>query len=276
MRVRLVRPEFWSDSKMAALPVAVRLTYMGLWCLADDGGYLEWDAKAIAADLYRYDSPRRRETAIIDHLDKLLEAGRVRLLACRKHAVIPSLPQHRIKGGQAIFTVQKKHDSTCTTSESVGILRTTSDSVSGSYTDSVSDSGSLARAREDGLPHIDDATARLVEELTGRTVLQAGTKQLTELDRLIEDHGPEEVQAALRSVAKGHDRLTARQLVWPAMKLLEPMPNGKEIAQTEREAEAGKREDRIVEQMTRRRVETYRFTGYWEDAWGPKPKAASA
>ena len=276
MRVRLVRPEFWSDSKMAALPVPVRFTYIGLWGLADDAGYLEWDAKAIAAELYRYDSPRRRERIVIDHLDRLLQAGRVRLLACRKHALIPSLPQHRIKGGEQLFTIQKKHDSICATSDSVAILRATSDSVSGSYTDSFTDSGSGSLRAREGLPHIDEATAKVIEGLTGRTLLQGGPKQLTELDRLIEDHGPEAVQAALRRVAEGHDHLTARQLVWPAMKLLEPMPDGKELAKAEHSAETGKREDRILESMWRARIlEDYRWTGYWEPSWPPIAKVAA-
>ena len=274
MRVRVVRPEFWSDSKMAALPIPVRMTYIGLWQIADDAGYLEWDAKAIAAELYRYESPRRRETMVVDHLDRLLEASRIRLLPCRRHAVIPSLPQHRIKGGVLLFTVQKKHDFGCATSGSVDILSATSGSVSDSVSDS--DSGSLARAREDGLPHIDEATAKLIEELTGRTVLQGGAKQLTELDRLIEDHGPEAVQAALRRVAEGHEHLTARQLVWPAMKLLEPMPDGKELAKAEHSAETGKREDRILESMWRARIlEDYRWTGYWEPSWPPIAKVAA-
>src|SRR3990167_5138394 len=266
MRVRVVRPEFWSDSKMAALPIPVRMTYIGLWQIADDAGYLEWDAKAIAADLYRYEPPRRRETMGVYNRDRLLEASRIRLLPCRRHAVIPSLPQHRIKGGVLLFTVQKKHDFGCATSGSVDILSATSGSVSDSVSDS--DSGSLARAREDGLPHI--------EELTGRTVLQGGAKQLTELDRLIEDHGPEAVQAALRRVAEGHEHLTARQLVWPAMKLLEPMPDGKELAKAEHSAETGKREDRILELMWRGRLpEDYRWTGYWGPSWPPSAKVAA-
>lgn len=40
MRARLVRPEFWADSKVARMSDSVRLFYVGLWCVADDCGYI--------------------------------------------------------------------------------------------------------------------------------------------------------------------------------------------------------------------------------------------
>lgn len=290
MRVRLVRPGFWSDARMAALSIPVRLTYIGLWCLADDAGVFIWDAREIAAELYRFEGVKHRERAVIDHLDALLTAGRVELLDCRRHARIPTLPTHRIKGGEQSYGIQARHQQQCatsedvalrsTTSEDIGIHRTTSHSVSDSYTDSDSDSDSASlsqRAREDapqdnGLPHIDEETRLLVERLTGRTLLQSGQRQLTELDRLIEDHGSPAVREALERIAAGSERpLTARQLVWPAMKLLEPMPSGKDPAQAEVEQERSKGDDRILEQMHRRRLEWYHQSGKWPADWGAPP-----
>lgn len=276
MRARLVRPAFWRDSKMGELPIPARLTYIGTWGLADDAGYLEWDLRQIAAEIYVYEPVKRREAMVLAHLDRLVAAGRIVVQPCHRHAFIPRLPVYGALGGTKVETTKKAHEA-CVPSTSAmfpevpGEIR----SYLGSSRDVVRDEsglGSLARAREEGLPHIDEATSKLVEQLTGRTILQGGHKQLTELDRLVEDHGAEKVQDALRTVAKGHDRLTARQLVWPAMKLLEPMPNGKELAQAERTAETDKREDRIVEQMRRRRLEAWSH-GVWYPEWGPRPDA---
>jgi hypothetical protein len=40
MRARLIRPEFFTDSKVCKLPLAVRILFQGLWCLADREGKL--------------------------------------------------------------------------------------------------------------------------------------------------------------------------------------------------------------------------------------------
>jgi hypothetical protein len=121
-----VRPEFWSDANMAALPAAVRLTYIGLWGLADDAGYLVWNVPEIAAELYRYTSVRRRETAVAAHLDSLLQAGRVELLPCGRHALIRTIPEHRIKGGHQSYVIKKSHDAHCSPSLNVGERASTS------------------------------------------------------------------------------------------------------------------------------------------------------
>jgi hypothetical protein len=86
----------------------------------------------------------------------------------------------------------------------------------------------------DGLPHLDPDTAAVGEAITGRGVLAAGEKQLTELDRLIEAHGAEAVQAAMRRLANG-GRLEWRQLVWGIVKDLEPIPGARRETAEERE-----------------------------------------
>jgi hypothetical protein len=60
VRIRQVRPEFFTDHVMGALPADVRLTYIGLWCVADDAGWMTWDVDQIAAQLYPYESIRSR------------------------------------------------------------------------------------------------------------------------------------------------------------------------------------------------------------------------
>ena len=89
---------------------------------------------------------------------------------------------------------------------------------------------SLAR---EGLPHITPEAQSLIEELSGRTMLTAGDRQLTEFDRQLEAHGFAKVNAAYRRVAAGIKNPTARQLVWSALRVLEPFQTPQDIAKAE-------------------------------------------
>jgi|SRR5215471_10941261 len=51
-RIRTIKPEFWSDEKLAPLPPVTRLVYVGLWSLADDAGRLVDNVKAIDGYLF--------------------------------------------------------------------------------------------------------------------------------------------------------------------------------------------------------------------------------
>jgi hypothetical protein len=37
----MIKPEFWSDEKLAALSLQARLIYIGLWNLSDDYGVVK-------------------------------------------------------------------------------------------------------------------------------------------------------------------------------------------------------------------------------------------
>lgn len=165
-RTRLIRPEFFSDARIASAPVSVRYFYIGLWTLCDDAGFFELDAAQIAAELYRFDSRARRERAVRDGLARLVELDRVRYLECGHHAVIPTLPDHRIKGGEALFTVQKRHERRC----SVGLRRTTENSVSVS----VSESGSVY---ESGSPVLKARNLRDVSKDVGGFVATLASRK---------------------------------------------------------------------------------------------------
>lgn len=104
-----MRPEFWHDSKMADLPMPTRLTYIGLWCIADDSGYFAWNPREIGADLYPHMSAGRRDKQIDGDLERLVAARRVLILDCQRHAVIPSLEKYRILGGTRSDRVKHAH-----------------------------------------------------------------------------------------------------------------------------------------------------------------------
>lgn len=111
-------------------------------------------------------------------------------------------------------------------------------------------------ARE-GLPHIDDEAVRFLEGLTGRPVLTAGQKQLTEYDRQIETHGLANVITAYRKVAKTmRGTPQARQVIWSALRVLEPFVSSTDLKKLEAEdrqdEEERARQNRL--EATRRRI----------------------
>jgi hypothetical protein len=108
MRVRLIRPSYWTDSDLhIRLTADQREFYIGLWMLADDAGYIAWDLDRVGAELYPYRSPSWRRT----HLPKWLAtlSTHVRVLACGKHVVIPSLPRHQ-SPPKPSYQNQRSHD----------------------------------------------------------------------------------------------------------------------------------------------------------------------
>lgn len=72
-RIRSIKPEFWTDSKMVALPPIARLFFIGLWNFADDYGVLEDDADSLKLRVMPADA-FDAATAI----DGLVERGRLR------------------------------------------------------------------------------------------------------------------------------------------------------------------------------------------------------
>lgn len=161
-RTRLIRPAFFSDETIAPLPDSTKLFYIGLWTLADDAGYFELRPSEIGAELYRYRGPGTRRRLVEESLRRLVALDRIRLLECGEHAVIPTLPDHRAKGGEQLFTIRRRHETRCLGSGSVGLrselrrqLRRDTesyvpDSVSDSVSFSDSDSGRGGAKSENG------------------------------------------------------------------------------------------------------------------------------
>lgn len=114
MRIRQVKPAYFKDARIAALAPAVRLTYIGLWMLADDAGYYRWDVAEAGLELYGYESRGKRERDVTNHLAALIEAGRVDDLGCG-HVLIPTLTDHQRFGGpgKRVTTYQTEHAREC-------------------------------------------------------------------------------------------------------------------------------------------------------------------
>lgn len=93
-----MKPAFWSDSRLAEVPEATRLFYIGLWMIADDAGWLRWDAVEVSRDLYGYEGRAKRERRTARMFDELKDARRVVLHPCG-HAEVPKLAEHQHLAG---------------------------------------------------------------------------------------------------------------------------------------------------------------------------------
>jgi hypothetical protein len=58
MRARLLKPGFFTNEKLARLPVRARLLFAGLWCLADREGRIEDRPERIKAAIFPYERVR--------------------------------------------------------------------------------------------------------------------------------------------------------------------------------------------------------------------------
>lgn len=72
MRIRTIKPEFWTDSVMVQLPFLTRLFFVGLWNVADDHGWLEDEPDRLRMQLF----PDQRIDAEAC-VDELVAAGRL-------------------------------------------------------------------------------------------------------------------------------------------------------------------------------------------------------
>lgn len=108
MRVRMIRPAYWTDVDLQTrLTADVREFYIGLWMEADDAGYIAWDVDRIGADLYPFRPLGWRRS----HLPKYLEllGCHVVILDCGQHVVVPTLTKHQAPPKPS-FQNQRAHD----------------------------------------------------------------------------------------------------------------------------------------------------------------------
>jgi len=51
-RIRSIKPEFWSDEKLAECTLGARLLFMGMWNFADDEGRMENSPKRLKMQIF--------------------------------------------------------------------------------------------------------------------------------------------------------------------------------------------------------------------------------
>ena len=85
-RIRTIKPEFWSDKKVASWPLFTRLLYIGLWTSADDHGRGSAEQARVAAELFPYDlsrDPSETLARVAAGFETLAAEGRVTLYEVR-------------------------------------------------------------------------------------------------------------------------------------------------------------------------------------------------
>lgn len=94
-RIRSIKPEFWQDEKLARVPVAARLLFIGLWNIADDEGRLRGSPLFIRAQVFPYDADIDVEAALsqlanINCIDRFAVDGESYIQVCNfaKHQKI--------------------------------------------------------------------------------------------------------------------------------------------------------------------------------------------
>lgn len=82
MRIRTIKPEFWTDKKVASWDHFTRLFFIGLWSCSDDYGRGSAEPARLASELFPYDLSREcRETLarVSRALARLSEESRITL-----------------------------------------------------------------------------------------------------------------------------------------------------------------------------------------------------
>ena len=115
MRIRQLKPAYWADALLQKqLTAASREFYVGLWMLADDGGWFRWDVAEVAAELYRYAPTTRRESDARKYMERLQILGRVQILPCG-HRQVPTLVRHQRFSAETkrVYTIRDEHHHRC-------------------------------------------------------------------------------------------------------------------------------------------------------------------
>uniref|UniRef100_UPI004056C5B8 hypothetical protein n=1 Tax=Alistipes sp. TaxID=1872444 RepID=UPI004056C5B8 len=73
MKIRSIKPSFFTDEKLARVPIMARFLFIGTWLMADDNGVLRGNASFIKSQIFPYDESLR-VGEVSKWLDALVEA----------------------------------------------------------------------------------------------------------------------------------------------------------------------------------------------------------
>lgn len=91
-RIRSIKPQFWSDVKIANLKNKLAgYFFIGLWNFADDEGKFPYDSKALSLHM-----PIFRSKEIVTYLSELSQQGLIRKSACSQWGVITNWNHQKI------------------------------------------------------------------------------------------------------------------------------------------------------------------------------------
>lgn len=167
MRIRQIKPTLFRDKALMRCKPETVLFYVGLWCVADDAGWFEWDVAAIGADLFPFAGVTKRErdierlAAVLQELDP--DEPHLRLHGCG-HAEVPKMPPHqRISDAKKVRTDYDRHLHGRCPAHPRGFPRDAADPRPGTGTEKERGTerdgmeqvaGAQARTNEDGRPSL--------------------------------------------------------------------------------------------------------------------------
>jgi hypothetical protein len=96
-RIRSVKPEFWTDRKLASrVSRDARLLYISLWNFADEHARLQGDARFIKGQCFPYDDDLDLDD-VVRLLGELVDAGRIQRYEHDgdPYIYLPKLPSHQ-------------------------------------------------------------------------------------------------------------------------------------------------------------------------------------
>jgi len=97
MRIRTIKPEFWTSFTLSSLPPVARLAFIGLWNYADDEGRAVNDERLVKAALFPLDDDMtvRKVRAL---LDQLCAAGVITIyeVGGRSYLVVNGWNEHQV------------------------------------------------------------------------------------------------------------------------------------------------------------------------------------
>lgn len=99
VRIRQIKPTYFLDKVLwTRCRAETREFYQGLWLIADDAGWFEWDITSIATEIYRFVGVAKRERDAERHaeiLEGLQPEDPHLILHVCGHAEVPKMPQHQ-------------------------------------------------------------------------------------------------------------------------------------------------------------------------------------
>ena len=240
MRIRSIKPEFWSSPDIAALSDSDRLLFIGLWSYVDDHGRGRDDVALIVAALFPHDmvaNPLDTVAKVRDGLARLSEADLILryTVASRTYFLVTGWSKHqRVDKPKASRIPAPEEEGTTTfpqndaNRETVATIRDTVATPPDILAPGTGEQGNSEaigdadlRAVEDPRPDVDavcDAMAASVQRRTGRTprVTAAWRTQA----RLMIDRDGRTVEEITRIIdwAEGNDFWRANVLSVPKLR----------------------------------------------------------
>jgi hypothetical protein len=91
-RIRTIKPEFWTDEKLAECSLPARLLFIGLWNFADDEGRMDYSPKRIKMQVFPGDNIH--VTRLIAELERI-HVIQVYEIDGRSYLLVPNFRKHQ-------------------------------------------------------------------------------------------------------------------------------------------------------------------------------------